>query len=290
MFGYITADASLLSEAEIQRYGGCYCGLCRSLQQRHGFTGRMTLTYDMTFLVLVLSSLYEPEEASNHLRCPAHPLKAREYWSNRFTDYAADLNLLLAWWNCMDDWEDDHNLFSRAAAAALSRRCRELEAAYPRQSAAIRRNLAALHQYETGDAVSADQAADCFGRLMGELFVYDEKDYWADTLRAMGEGLGRFIYIMDACIDYRKDARHHRPNPLRALGDNPRTREGDHALLTMLLGDCTVNFEHLPLEQDLPLMRNILYSGVWQKYDQAFRRRDQKQEEMKKEKTNERSL
>ena len=272
MFGYITADPGSLTQAEIDRYGGCYCGLCRCLSHRHGFCGRMTLTYDMTFLVLVLSSLYEPEETAGSGRCPVHPVKPRSYWQNRFTDYAADLNLMLAWWNCMDDWEDDKNVTSRAFAGLLGKKCRQLEQQYPRQSKAIRENLAALHQYEDGPQVNADAAADCFGNLMGELFVWREDDYWAKDLRAMGQGLGRFIYIMDACIDYHSDERHHRPNPLRALGTGERTRQGDYDLLSMLLGDCTAVFEQLPLEQDLHLMRNILYTGVWQKYNQFDRR------------------
>ena len=160
MFGYITADPGSLTQAEIDRYGGCYCGLCRCLSRRHGFCGRMTLTYDMTFLVLVLSSLYEPEETAGSGRCPVHPVKPRSYWQNRFTDYAADLNLMLAWWNCMDDWEDDKNVASRAFAGLLGKKCRQLEQQYPRQSKAIRENLAALHQYEDGPQVNADAAAD----------------------------------------------------------------------------------------------------------------------------------
>lgn len=279
MFGYITADPTTLSQAEIERYGGCYCGLCRCLSHRHGFTGRMTLTYDMTFLVLVLSSLYEPEEQADAGRCPVHPIKKRSYWQNAVTDYAADLNLMLAWWNCMDDWEDDKNPVSRAFAGLLTKKCRQLEQQYPRQAAAIRDNLAALHQYEDGPQVSADAAAECFGRLMGELFVWREDDHWAGTLRSLGEGLGRFIYIMDACIDYHSDAAHHRPNPLRAYGAAQRTRQGDYDLLTMLLGDASAAFEQLPLEQDLNLMRNILYAGVWQRYNKAFYRRDKREME-----------
>lgn len=110
MFGYITADQSRMDESQFVRYGGCYCGLCRTLQKRHGLLGRMTLTYDMTFLVLVLSSLYEPPEETGTARCPVHPMKKRGYWTSTFTDYAADLNLLLAWWNCLDDWEDERKL------------------------------------------------------------------------------------------------------------------------------------------------------------------------------------
>lgn len=274
MFGYITADPSRLSQEEIQRYGSCYCGLCRRLSRSYGFSGRMTLNYDMTFLVLVLSSLYEPEEVSGAARCPVHPLRRRGYFYDKFTDYAADLTVILAWWNCMDDWKDDKKLSRRAFAGLIGDKRKAAEARYPRQATAIREYLGELSRYEDGPEVSADRAADCFGNLMGELFVWKEDDHWAPTLRALGQGLGRFIYIMDACMDYHSDETHHRPNPLRALGSGERTREGDYDLLTMLLGDATAAFERLPLEQDLGLMRNILYAGVWQKYAQAFHRRD----------------
>ena len=36
--------------------------------------------------------------------------------------------------------------------------------------------------------------------------------------------------------------------------------------------DCALAFERLPLEQDLDLLRNILYSGVWTKWISAKQR------------------
>jgi len=284
MFGYIIADRSRMDDEQRSRYGSCYCGLCRTLQKRHGFLGRMTLNYDMTFLVLLLSSLYEPEEQSGMARCPVHPLKKRPYFTTEYSDYAADLNLLLAWWKALDDWQDEKKPGALLLYKALSGRCRRLEGQYPRQSEAIRNCLASLRQYETGEAVSADRAADCFGDLMGALFAVKESDYWAPTLERLGKGLGRFIYIMDACIDYEEDRRKGRPNPLLALDCGDRDRTGDMQLLQMLLADGVDAFEMLPLEQDLPLMRNILYAGVWQKYGQAFSRRDKRESEEKKEK------
>ena len=56
MFGYITADARLLTEEQQTRYAACYCGLCRRLGRECSAVSRLTLTYDMTFLVLLLSS------------------------------------------------------------------------------------------------------------------------------------------------------------------------------------------------------------------------------------------
>ena len=70
MFGYLVADPGLLTEEELARYRGCYCGLCRCLKERHGEAARLALTYDMTFLTLLLSSLYEPGEETGRLRCP----------------------------------------------------------------------------------------------------------------------------------------------------------------------------------------------------------------------------
>lgn len=279
MFGYITASADKLTEEEKRRYGAVYCGLCRSLHQRHGELSRLTLNYDMTLLILVLSSLYEPEEQSGQGSCMMHPVKKRDFAQNSATDYAADINLLLAWWNCMDDWEDDRKIARLGYAKVLHGKVKKLEQQYPRQSEAIRENLKRLKQYEDGELVSADKAAECFGDLMGELFVWKENDYWAETLRQMGRGLGRFIYIMDACIDYPEDEKKNRPNPLRALGTGERDRESDDQLLSMLMADAAEAFERLPLEQDLSLMRNILYAGAWQKYHLTYEKRQRKKKE-----------
>lgn len=279
MFGYIMADRETLSEEELSRYGGCYCGLCKTLGKRHGFLGRFTLNYDMTFLVLVLSSLYEPEEERGIGRCPVHPMKKRPYWRSEYTDYAADLNLLLAWYNCMDDWEDEKRLSRLLLAKCLTGKVKKIKNHYPRQAKAIEENLALLRRYESGDEVSADLAANAFGDLMGELFVPRQEDHWAKELRALGQSLGRFIYILDACIDLELDRKKGLPNPLLALNPDARTREGDYDLLTMLLGDASRSFEYMPLLQDVHLMRNILYSGLWQKYNETFSKRDKETKE-----------
>ena len=46
-----------------------------------------------------------------------------------------------------------------------------------------------------------------------------------------------------------------------------------HDTLTMLIGECAAVFELLPIVQDADIMRNILYSGVWLRYDAEMSRR-----------------
>ena len=99
---------------------------------------------------------------------------------------------------------------------------------------------------------------------MAELLVLEE-DLWAADLRQMGDALGRFIYLLDAALDYRRDGRKGKYNPYLAMGlGEDWQRWEDYLVLTM--GRCTAYYEKLPLVQDKALLDNILYSGVWVNY------------------------
>lgn len=276
MFGYIIANPELLGEEQRQRYRECYCGLCRAIGEECSSLSRVSLNYDMTFLVLLLSSLYEPGEHTGNKRCPVHPVSPQSYWYNDATRYCAAMNVALAAYNCLDDWHDDRNLLKlleaqlfRSPAAAAAQR-------YPRQIHAITDGLAALTELENRGVPDPDGAANCFGRLMGEVFVWKENDHWAPTLRAVGEGLGRYIYILDAAVDLQEDLRHGRYNPLSDLAKGGRTLRDFREELSLLIGECTAAFEQLPLVQDVELLRNILYSGVWIRYAKALDKQETK--------------
>lgn len=268
MFGTLTAKTELLTEEQLLRYRACYCGLCRSLLDRHGQLGRLTLNYDMCFLVLLLDSLYEPEARQGSGPCLVHPRSARPWQRSEYSDYAADMTVALAHGKCRDDWTDDGNPIALAEAAALHRAYRKVREEWPRQCAAIENGLRALSAQEASGTYDPDAAAACFGALMGELFVFRD-DRWAGTLRALGDALGRFVYIMDACLDLEKDALLSHFNPLRrCYGADNAARF--RAILKMLLADAVRAFDALPLVQDAGLMQNILCAGLWAGFDKKF--------------------
>ena len=64
MFGYIVCNQSEMKFKEYDEYHKYYCGLCRGLRNRYGVKGQLSLSYDMTFLIMLLTGLYEPEEAA----------------------------------------------------------------------------------------------------------------------------------------------------------------------------------------------------------------------------------
>lgn len=121
MFGYITINKDELKIKDYNKYQSYYCGVCRSLKKNYGFSGQMTLTYDMTFLGVLLSALYEDETESVRRRCIPHPIKPHEEISNVYTDYAAAMNVLLTYYKLKDDWEDERSVKSNAFAGVLKK-------------------------------------------------------------------------------------------------------------------------------------------------------------------------
>ena len=276
MFGYLTADTASLTEDQLRRYQACYCGLCRSLEKRHGQLSRLTLNYDVTFLVLLLSSLYEPAETAGERACIRH-LKTPQPWiNNEICDYAADVNLALAYLKCLDDWEDEGSLPALAQARILRPGFETVQKAYPRQCAAMAQALEDLHAIEKENLEAPDAAAACFGRLMAELFVYRE-DRWADTLRHMAHALGRFLYLMDACMDLESDTLHNSYNPFRRYYRRSDNEQRFRDILKMQLGECVFYFDKLPLVQDAGLLKNILCAGLWARFDRKFKVNERKE-------------
>lgn len=277
MFGYVTANAKDLTKAQKQRYGAVYCGICRQIRERSSRTARLALSYDMAFLALLLMSLYEPEEASGTRACGLHPIKPRPWVDNPYIRYAADMNVALAYYKALDDVHDDGSKAARMAASVLGKGLPELELKYPRQCKAMADCIARLSQLEKENCQNPDLPAACFGQLMGELMVYGE-DMWAPTLRQMGISLGRFIYLLDAAADFRRDKKQGKYNPFLTLGEDLQKWE---TYLVMDMARCTEYFESLPLVQDKELLNCILYSGVWMEFERLRPRKKDAQEEHK---------
>lgn len=266
MFGYIRANAEDLTQQEKDRYRAVYCGLCRTLGKRHGLSARFGLTYDMTFLILFLSSMYEPKEDYGTCRCMAHPWKKDNYSVNVITEYAADMTVALVYHKCMDDWKDEHKVIQRGYAAILKRAYQNVKRLWPEQVAAVEQGMEELAKIESASQSGPDEAANCFGRMLGVLFGYRD-DLWRSALARFGYCLGQFIYTMDAVIDCEEDKKKSNYNPVLLLG---RTPEEMQEPLLMQMGQAAQVFERLPMLQDENLLRNIIYSGVWQAYNRML--------------------
>ena len=135
MFGYIIVNKQELKFREFDVYQSYYCGLCQSLKERFGRRGQLTLSYDMTFVALLLSALYDEPVESSTCKCVAHPFEAHATSRSVFTDYAADMNLLLSYYKCLDDWTDERKwkCILYTSDAADEPRCRDLGVTHKRK-------------------------------------------------------------------------------------------------------------------------------------------------------------
>ena len=211
MFGYVIADLARLDEGQQTRYKSFYCGLCRALYRGYGPVPALALTYDMAFLTLFLSALYEPAEQAGAKRAAAQ---------------------------------------------------------YPEKAAAIRAALQTITQAEEDRTAYSEAPANAFGELMAELFTV-KADRWTPVLRQFGRSLGKLIYFMDAACDLEEDRKKGQYNPLALLG--VQSGADFRPQLTLLAGDAAEAFERLPIVQDAAILQNILYSGVWTRFEAAFR-------------------
>lgn len=269
LFGYVSANPKLMTEDQLQRYRGAYCGLCRCLGKRHGQLTRLSLTYDMTFLALFLGAMYEPEETEERFWCVMHPKGKHSSIVTGYTEYAADMNVLLAYLNCLDNWKDDRSAVALGESLLFRRGYEKAVQRYPRQAEVIEREMRALAELERERCTNPDLPANCFGRLLGELFVPHEREHFAEDLRRFGFFLGKFIYLYDACMDYEEDKKRGRYNPLVLSLDAPLSECDARSLLMVYISQCVDIFRRLPILRDCVIIENILYSGVWQ----AFRKK-----------------
>ena len=274
MFGYVTINKDALSQEEYDRFRAHYCGLCHVLCARYGQIGRATLSYDMTFLSILLSSLYEPTEISGEERCATHPAKPHAYVVSDAAEYAADMNIILAYHVALDHLHDDKSPAAYAQVRMLKNPYARVKTLYPEKCAAIESCIAQISFMEKHPDCGIDGPANETGKILGLIYArYD--DMWAPTLKLLGEALGRFIYVMDAYDDLAADIKKNRFNPLIAWQTHDNFEEFCHQILTMHIAECAAEFERLPLINDAQILKCVIYSGVWSRYAYLQKRKEE---------------
>jgi hypothetical protein len=320
MFGYVNINKPELKMKDFYKYKAYYCGLCNTLKKKYGRLGQLTLTYDMTFLILLLTSLYESNTIKEQHRCVVHSMKKQDMLSNEITEYVADMNIALTYHHLKDDRYDEKSIVGLAGTGILKSDYKKIYKKYPRQCRVIEECLNSLIECEKNNEKNIDKVSRCFGELMAEIFVY-RQDQWEEILRKTGFFLGKFIYIMDAYDDLEKDRKNNSYNPLmlyynkgntKAKDNNPEADKNNteadknslevnqsnleadkinkkinkndfetecRNMLTMMIAECTAEFEKLPCITDADILRNILYEGIWTKYDSIQKEKYEKEKE-----------
>ncbi len=278
MFGYVVVNKPELKIKDFDEYRSYYCGLCKALKERAGARGQMSLSYDMTFLAVLLSLLYEPEETECQSRCMVHPFSQHRMKQNAMIDYVADMNLLLTWYKCKDDFVDEKNVVKACYGTMLNGPVKRLFVTYERQTRQVEKYLSELSALEQTHDYNIDKLSGCFGHLLEEIFVV-KQDEWESYLRRIGFHIGKFVYILDAYDDLEKDKKKGCFNPLVERELEPDFDESIKQILLMIAAEFAREFEKLPIVEHVDILRNIIYAGVWTRYEEVKVKRMEEQNE-----------
>ena len=159
----------------------------------------------------------------------------------------------------------------------MKNKVKRIKKKYPEKTEKLEKILRQSSEYEKKKEYDIDKISSYSGELMSELFLYKE-DEWKESLSRMGFFLGKYIYIIDAYEDIEKDLKKGNYNPFTEIYQNQDFDDFVERILTMMISECAREFENLPIIEEVDILRNILYSGVWAKFKSIRNKRKQVEE------------
>lgn len=263
MFGYVNAHKDLLRVCDYNVFRGYYCGLCKALGKQFNQLTRFGLSYDMTFLAILISSLNKNPLNLQQKPCIAHPITKRPVISeDDGIRYSADMSVLLTYYKLKDDWNDEKSLKSFARLWYYFP-MKRVQKKYPHQAKVIRESLRKLNQLEQENCENPDRVADCFGKLTQAIFDRNNDHL---PIKTVGYHIGRFIYFTDAYKDLEHDLKKKNYNPFLARSGSAVNKEKLKQelipSLTYTLSEIANAYELIPIRKNKELLDNIIYLGL----------------------------
>ena len=269
MFGYVTIGNNQVTEDEYAVFSSYYCGVCKATGKIASHISRLGLSYDITFLALILSSIESEAELENK-RCIIHPLKKRSIvTSDKAVTYAAGVGVLLTYLKFKDDWKDDKSIKALIGMATFWSGCRRVKTQLKHEYNIIKSQLDILSDCEKRDSDSIDDTAEAFGKILECLFTPDfvTNEKHSRTLAWLGFNLGRWIYIIDAVNDLERDLKVGAYNPFINMGykDLKSCAKDMELSLTLTLDGIATSFELVDIKHNRDLIAKMIYISLKEK-------------------------
>lgn len=271
MFGYIKINKPEMKVKEYEAYRGLYCSLCRSLGKNFGILSRLTLSYDITFLLLVRLSLSLTVPEFKKGRCPFNPSKMCNYCLNADEElrFSAAVSMMLFYYKVKDNIADG-SFFRKTMMYLILPyaylKYRKAEKMYPDLAEIIKKGMINQNETEKSKTPLTDKAAHESADILGKIFSYGLSGENDNSYR-FGYGFGKFVYLADAADDIEKDIKNKSYNPFvekykltKAPDDEIKSEiEGT---LNMCAAVAAEAFEETEKKTLTPIVENIIYDGL----------------------------
>jgi hypothetical protein len=269
MFGFIRPLRSELKVREWERFQSVYCGLCHAIRKRYGILQTTLLSYDCTYLALVLDSSTTECKLCRR-RCITHPFRRRSCaQETEGICHAAAVSVILNWHKLQDTLDDEHGwkrLAARLLRLLLRRGYQKAKRDNPLFDHTAAEQLQKLNQIQREQTASLDIPADTFATIL-RAAVPQERTKDGRVLEELFYHTGRWIYLIDACDDLEDDFSSGNYNPIRlryqlSKPDLTALRETlNHTLLQSLAASYHA-YLLLETKKDSGIIENILCQGL----------------------------
>ena len=269
MFGYVRADTPYLYIKDDNLYRAMYCGVCKGISEVCGQSARMGLSYDVTFLSVLLHNLTGTDVKIEKSHCLTHCIRSRQMAEvDELTRQLGALNTALVYFKYTDDIADgDHG---RGRRLWFKKGYRRVQKKYPEVARIVRENMQAQEKVEKNLTDSVDRAADATATMLAQFSDYALGEKRTEESYNLCYALGKWIYLIDALDDYDKDVKKGAYNPFRlAYGVDSRTAllQGEHGeevrfVFHAIFFDIRENLSKLTFHFNRDLSDNILLRGL----------------------------
>lgn len=269
MFGYVRADTPYLYIKDDNLYRAMYCGVCKGIGQVCGHAARMGLSYDVTFLSVILHNIAGIDVKIEKSHCLTHCIRSRQMAEvDEMTRQLGALNTILVYYKYTDDIADGDK--GRGKRLWFKKGFQKAKKAYPEIEKIVRENLAKQDKIEKEKVESVDRAADATANMLAEFSDYVLGDKKTLHTHNLFYAVGKWIYLIDALDDYDKDIKKGAYNPFALAyqaADRNALVQGEKGkevafIFHAIFFDIRENLSKIKFHFNRDLLDNILLRGI----------------------------
>ena len=268
MFGYLDIQKDTLNDGQRGLWQTFMCGLCFSTKKLVGNIPRKTITNDINCFNILFHSILDVDVNIEHKRCFSSPFKKRTVIEmTELTDKLSLANVLLTYWNIHDDVVDGDK--GKKLVEGIYKKYHKKAQPLVKElydMIALRYNQ--LRELEQSNCNSIDIVSDSFAMLSQDfckIILGESSNDYAETLCY---NLGKWIYLIDALDDAKKDLKRGNYTPFvkcynaQSLDDLATHKEEIQFVMYTALNRIAQSFNDLNLTKYTCLLKNIFFESI----------------------------
>lgn len=247
MVGYLKPDFKGVPKEYKKEYKSFYCGLCKALKRQYNYIGILSLNYEITAFLILLSGLKEERNKVFHGSCtitPFVPVAYIDYFQDDLI-CAANLSVLISHYEIKDNLQDigglKWNVINKLMAKKVNKSINFLQDDY------IKIDNAGYSYYKTeiDESAKFEDILESDGNLIESFLspLVKNDDETSASLFKLANLLGQWIYLIDACDDLDDDIKNGSFNPLFLNDDSDDINSIIQAIETKI----TIIIKSLPI-------------------------------------------